>query len=45
MGRRDGSYLSDRKQCVRSDGEYSTARGNKYGVPQGTWPTFVYFIY
>jgi hypothetical protein len=27
-----GSYLSDRTQCVRSDGEYSTVRGIEYGV-------------
>jgi hypothetical protein len=31
-----GSYLSDRTQCVRSDGEYSTVRGIEYGVPQGS---------
>jgi hypothetical protein len=31
-----GSYLSDRTQCVRSDGEFSTVRGIEYGVPQGS---------
>jgi hypothetical protein len=30
-----GSYLSDRTQCVRSDGENSTVRGIKYGIRQG----------
>jgi hypothetical protein len=25
-------YLSDRTQCVRSDGEYSTVSGIEYGV-------------
>jgi hypothetical protein len=28
-----GLYLSARKQLVRSDDEYSTVRGIKYGVP------------
>jgi hypothetical protein len=40
-----GSYLSDRTQCVRSDGEYSTIRGIKYDVPQGFVPKFFYFLY
>jgi hypothetical protein len=31
-----GSYLSDRRQCVRSNGEYSTVKGIDYGVPQGS---------
>jgi hypothetical protein len=31
-----GSYLSDRTQYVRSDGEYSTVRGIKYGLLQGS---------
>jgi hypothetical protein len=31
-----GSYLSDRRQCVRSDGEYSTVTGIECGVPQGS---------
>jgi hypothetical protein len=30
-----GSYLSDRTQCVGSDGEYYTVKGIKYGVPRG----------
>jgi hypothetical protein len=29
-----GSYLSDRTQYVRSDGEYYTVKGIKYGVPR-----------
>jgi hypothetical protein len=31
-----GSYLSDRMQCVRSQGEYSTVRGIECGVIQGS---------
>jgi ribonucleases P/MRP protein subunit RPP40 len=31
-----GSYLSERTQCVRSDGEYSTIRGIECGIPQGS---------
>jgi hypothetical protein len=31
-----GSYLSDRTQCVRSDGECSTVRGLEFGVPRGS---------
>jgi hypothetical protein len=30
------SYLSNRTQCVRSDGVYSTVRGIEYGFPQGS---------
>jgi hypothetical protein len=31
-----GSYFSDRTQCVRFDGEYSTVRGIEYSVPQSS---------
>jgi hypothetical protein len=31
-----GSYLSNRTQCVRSDGEYLTVKGIEYGVHQGS---------
>jgi hypothetical protein len=42
-----GSFLSDRTQCVRSDGEYFMVRSIEYGVLQGSvsGPSFVYFIY
>jgi hypothetical protein len=39
-----GSYLSDRTQCVRSDGDYSTVRGIECGVPQGSVLLFISFI-
>jgi hypothetical protein len=39
-----GSYLSDRTQCVRSDGEYSTVRGIEYSVPQGSVLAPIFFI-